>query len=220
MFRQHGYTREAEQILIAQRRHARQVGWSSATWPRRALDAIYATIGYGYRPARVLWVLAGLLVLVTASLGLIATQATLRATNGTGQVFTTTGPMATSSNTGAENRRGRDSPRPDVCGNGAVRCFSPVLYAIDTVIPLISLDQRSTWYPDPHVPGGELVLWWLNLATMLGWLLSSICCITRPAFAKSPTSRFPDNADSSMEAGLADIDVENSCHQEVFGLMR
>jgi hypothetical protein len=27
----------------------------------------------------------------------------------------------------------------------------PALYAIDTVIPLISLDQRSTWYPDPPV---------------------------------------------------------------------
>jgi len=42
------------------------------------------------------------------------------------------------------------------------------------VVPLISLDQRSTWYPDPHVSGGELMLWWLNLATLLGWLLSSI----------------------------------------------
>ncbi len=49
-----------------------------------------------------------------------------------------------------------------------------MLYAIDTVVPLISLDQRSTWYPDPHVSGGEVMLWWLNLATLLGWLLSSI----------------------------------------------
>jgi len=40
-----------------------------------------------------------------------------------------------------------------------VRCFSPVLYAIDTVIPLISLEQRSTWYPDPHVRDGTLTLW-------------------------------------------------------------
>jgi hypothetical protein len=27
------------------------------------------------------------------------------------------------------------APR-DTCGDGEVRCFSPVLYAIDTVIPL------------------------------------------------------------------------------------
>ena len=64
--------------------------------------------------------------------------------------------------------------RADSCGDGEVRCFSPVLYAIDTVVPLISLDQRTTWFPDPYVDGGQLMLWWLNLATLLGWLLSSI----------------------------------------------
>jgi hypothetical protein len=96
VFRQHGYTSEAEQILIAQRRHARQVGRSSATWPRRALEAIYAIIGYGYRPARVLWLLAALLVLIAASLELPASQATLRATNGNGDVYTTTGLLTTS----------------------------------------------------------------------------------------------------------------------------
>ena len=86
MFRQHGYTRGAEQILIAQRRHARQVGRSSATWWRRAVNAVYATIGYGYRPARVLWVLGALLALVAVSLEVPAAQATLRATNGNGAV--------------------------------------------------------------------------------------------------------------------------------------
>ena len=175
VFRQHGYTGEAEQILIAQRRHARQVGRSSATWPRRAIDATYATIGYGYRPSRVLWLLAALLILVAASLKLPATQATLRATNGNGDVYTTSGLLRTSAGpvTPPLGSRGRAS-QADSCGNGEVRCFNPVFYAIDTVIPLISLDQRATWYPDVHVPGGELILWWLNLATLLGWLLSSI----------------------------------------------
>ena len=61
----------------------------------------------------------------------------------------------------------------DACGDGEVRCFSAVLYTIDTVVPLISLDQRATWYPDQHAPGGELLVLWLNIATLLGWLLSS-----------------------------------------------
>jgi hypothetical protein len=65
------------------------------------------------------------------------------------------------------------------------RCFSPVLYTIDTVIPLISLDQRSTWYPDPHAPGGELLLLWLNVATLLGWLLSSILVLSLARLARS-----------------------------------
>jgi hypothetical protein len=65
-----------------------------------------------------------------------------------------------------------------------VRCFNPVLYAIDTVIPLVSLDQRSTWYPDPNLRDGAFMQWWLNAATLLGWLLSSffvlsLACLSR-----------------------------------------
>lgn len=40
VFRQHGYTWQAEQILIAQRRHARRAGRATATWPRRAADTL------------------------------------------------------------------------------------------------------------------------------------------------------------------------------------
>jgi hypothetical protein len=54
------------------------------------------------------------------------------------------------------------------------------------VVPLISFDQRSTWYPDPHVPGGQLMLWWLNLATLLGWLLSSIFVLSLARLSRSP----------------------------------
>ena len=185
MFRQHGYTSEAEHILMAQRRDAsRKVGKSGLTWPRRAVDAVYATIGYGYRPSRVLWALAGLLLLMVISLELPVSQATLRATTSSGSVYTTSGLLADSAGPAPAARNG--SPRHDACGDGQVRCFSPVLYAIDTVVPLISLDQRITWYPDPHVSGGELMLWWLNLATMLGWLLSSIFVLSLARLSRSP----------------------------------
>jgi len=187
VFRQHGYVREAEQILMAQRRHARRIGRSTATWPRRAVDAVYATVGYGYRPSRVLWMLAALLVLLVASLEVPASQATLRATNGNGDVYATSGLLTTSAGLPALGLRTRGSPpRADSCGDGEVRCFSPVLYAIDTVVPLIALDQRSTWYPDPNVPGGKLLLWWLNVATLLGWLLSSIFVLSRARLSRSP----------------------------------
>jgi hypothetical protein len=187
VFRQHGYTREAEQILIAQRRHARQVGRSSAPWVRRAIEAIYATVGYGYRPSRVLWLLAALLVLVAVSLEVPANQATLRATNGNGDVYSTSGPLTIPTGPAASSSKTRgSSPGADSCGDGAVRCFSPVLYAIDTVVPLISLDQRSSWYPDPNVRRGELMLWWLNLATLLGWLLSSIFVLSLARLSRSP----------------------------------
>jgi hypothetical protein len=196
VFRQHGYTTEAEHILIAQRRHAGQVRRPHVIWPRRLIDAIYATIGYGYRPSRVLWVLAALLVLVIASLEIPAAQATLRANNGNGQVYATNGlligsarPVGTRTPAGTRPAPGGSgSVRADSCGDGEVRCFSPVLYAIDTVVPLISLDQRTTWFPDPYVRGGQLMLWWLNLATLLGWLLSSIFVLSLARLSRSPAA--------------------------------
>ena len=40
----------------------------------------------------------------------------------------------------------------DSCRTGAVRCFSPVLFAIGAVLSLISPDQGSTWYPTRTCP--------------------------------------------------------------------
>lgn len=177
VFQQHGYADGAEQILIAQRGHARRINRADESWLARGLGAIYATVGYGYRPSRVLWLLAALLILVAVSLELPAAKATLRASDGNGDVYSTSGLLTT---TTAGSSRHSDS-----CGDGDVRCFSPVLYAIDTVIPLISLEQRSTWYPDPNVRGGELMLWWLNLATLLGWFLSSIFVLSLTRLAKT-----------------------------------
>ena len=95
----------------------------------------------------------------------------MRATTAAGLVFSTHGPAPGARPAGA----GRAPvARSDPCGGGEVRCFNPVLYAIDTVVPLVSLDQRSTWYPDPSLRYGAAMQWWLNAATLLGWLLSSI----------------------------------------------
>jgi hypothetical protein len=174
VFREHGYTAGAEAILIAQRRHARRVMAGRGAPLRRALDAAFSTtVAYGFRPRRVLWLLAILLILVVLSLEAPTTQATMRATTAAGLVYSTHGPAPGSSGTGAADRAPAIA-HSDACGGGQVRCFNPVLYAIDTVIPLVSLDQRATWYPDPSLRDGAFMQWWLNAATLLGWLLSSI----------------------------------------------
>ena len=177
VFRQHGYLHGAEELLIAQRTHARRADASSRWLPRRGINALYgATVGYGFRPSRVLWLLAILLVLVSASLTIPAFQATLR-TSDEGVVFTTTGTLIT-----AEGER---PALHDPCGDGRVHCFNPVLYAIDTVVPLIALDQRSTWYPNHFEPWGSVVEWWLNLAAVAGWTLSSIFLLSLARLARS-----------------------------------
>ena len=179
VFRQHGYAREAEQILIAQSRHARGAITGRGAALRRRRHAAYGmVIGYGYRPARVLWLIAALLVLVAASLESPASQEAMRTTTSNGTVYTARGPVPL--NAAQADRHGNSSSATaaDVCGGGKVRCFTPVLYAIDTVIPLVSLDQRSTWYPDHYARGGTFLQWWLNAATLLGWLLSTISVLS------------------------------------------
>jgi hypothetical protein len=78
----------------------------------------------------------------------------------------------------------RTRPQPDVCGDGQVRCFNPLFYAIDTVIPLITLGQRTTWYANPNAPWGQALEWWLHTATLIGWLLTSILLLSFTRLAR------------------------------------
>jgi len=174
VFRQHGYTQGAEHLLIEQRSDARRAENSRAP-VRNLLDWVYGwTVGYGYRPGRVLWLLVALLVLVSASLALPPVQQTMRASD-EGVVFTVDGPLNPAD----------AADDVDPCGGGRVRCFNPVLYAVDTVIPLIALDQRSTWYPDRFVPGGVIIEWYLNISTVAGWLLSSVFLLSFARLARN-----------------------------------
>ncbi len=194
VFRQHGYSADAEAILIAQRHAARRTSKHRLRPLRRGLDATYGwTVGYGFRPSRVLWLLLGLLLAVGGSLHLPAAQATMRATDERGNVYAADGRLVTVDvaerpATGTPEdyaRRAGRTPRPDVCGEGQVRCFSPALYAVDTVVPLISLGQRSAWYANPHTAWGSLVEWGLNIATLVGWLLSTIFVLSFTRLSRS-----------------------------------
>jgi hypothetical protein len=203
VFRQHGYISEAEEILIEQRTQARRAGRARRSRLRRALDALYGwTVGYGYRPSRVLWLLIGLLVLVTVSLQIPAANVTLRATDARGNVYATSGrlvtvdtmpagasqpnPTVSTKRTATEDFTdvARNQPHADACGEGQVRCFNSFFYAIDTVVPLVALGQRSTWYANPNAPWGRVLEWWLNTAALIGWLLTSIFLLSFTRLAR------------------------------------
>jgi hypothetical protein len=188
VFRRHGYAADAEAILIAQRHAARRTGHTSPL--RRGLDATYGwTVGYGFRPSRVLWLLLILLVAVAASLYLPAFRGAMRAVDERGNVYAADGRIVTvSSDATAPNIHARPAAQEasrDACGDGQVRCFSPALYAVDTVVPLISLGQRSTWYAHARTAYGGFVEWWLNVAALLGWLLSTIFVLSFARLSRS-----------------------------------
>ena len=191
VFRQHGYTNGARAILIAQRRQARRAISGRWALPRRMLDAAYSvTVSYGYRP-------------VAASCGFSPSCSSLSPApsccraprrpcaplSGHSVYATHIRPprraLRSVEASATHNAASAQDHLPTACGNGQVLCFNPLLYAIDTVIPLVSLDQRSTWHPDAHAPDGTFMQWWLNAATVLGWLLSSIFVLSLASFARS-----------------------------------
>lgn len=169
---QHGLLLESEQVLMASRKAALSVeprGDDTSNVGLRVRRRISHAVrrsfgimtGYGYRPSRTLLALVALTLLVGASLLLPGFNSVMRATDGNGKVFS---PTATSS----------PHVRADSCGQGAVVCFNPAYYAIDTVVPLVGLGQRSSWHPDEAAPYGWFVALWLNTATLTGWLLTSL----------------------------------------------
>jgi hypothetical protein len=169
VYRQHGHADWAERVLVEQRTRARRAAGRPWYSPGRAFNALYGwSVGYGYRPGRSAWALAGLLALMyVLLLAVPAFTTTLRATDGNGVSYSV-------------------EPRPGTasCTDGKVRCFEPFTYAVDTVIPLVSLGQRSTWYVNLAEPGGGAVYAALTAATLLGWLLSSILFLSFARLAR------------------------------------
>ncbi|MEU4238569.1 hypothetical protein [Actinoplanes sp. NPDC026619] len=160
----------ADTVLVAQRRRARR----ARALPGRIFDILQdVTVRYGFRPQRALYLLLALLAAVTVALSLPAVQEQMRATDQNALVFSPSGV-----------RPGQDEGADGRCGDGKVRCLNPFFYAVDTVVPLIDLHQRATWYPDSE-RHGALLEWLLNLCTILGWVASTVFALSFTRLVRS-----------------------------------
>ncbi|MEM8925992.1 MAG: hypothetical protein AAGD35_21005 [Actinomycetota bacterium] len=167
-YRRHGREADAELVVIERNRAVRRQARSDGRWRFRALADLFwdAAVGYGYRTWRAGAFLLALVALVGGLLLAPAADDVLRATDESNRVYAPSGPIATESDDAGSATEG-------TCGRGRVRCFNAVFYAVDTVVPLVDLHQRSTWRVDTDAPYGEAYEWTLNLATLLGWAASS-----------------------------------------------
>jgi len=181
VYKKHGRAAQAEKVLIAQRREV----WSSPTlqmnatgWARAAARLrmvstrlVGELIGYGYRPGRVVYILA----VLTAALGMLlaqpAVQLEMRSVDPQGSVYTVAGPLNDEPTSTTPHREAKVSMP---CGDGRVRCFNPAAYAFETVIPLVSLGQRSSWYVNEETRRGRFISAGLMACSVFGWVLSSI----------------------------------------------
>jgi hypothetical protein len=158
----HGDHRGAERVLIAQRRAARRHAGPglATTWDWLA----DVTVRYGFRPNRAAFAIVLLILAVAVSLVLPAGHSTMRTTDAKGVIYMPDG---------TAGRR--------ACAAGQVRCFDPWWYAIDTVVPIIDLHQRSTWYPESTAMDA-----WLSVSTVLGWVLSTVFALSFTRLGRSP----------------------------------
>ena len=192
-FRAQGNQTGAERLLIIQRRLMRKTQIGPVGRLRRAWSAVFDwTVGYGYRPGRALFVLLALVAAVAITLVPGDWNASMRTTDEAGTVYSPQGVLGATSPAESTAMPGPDATSQQAaasCGSGKVRCFNPYLYAVDTVVPIINLGQRSTWYPSRDDGGGWLEIW-LNVATVLGWTASTIFALsfTRLGRGSSPPS--------------------------------
>ena len=195
VLRQHGHASEAEYVLIAQRNRAEKAPSPRAPGAGRAavkwlLQAVSRRFGYGYRPWRAVWLLVGLFLLVFVTVSVPPLRDSLRASDAQGDVYAPDGILVTTTDSQAADNSvfAEQAPtraRRDACGDGQVRCFDSFFFAADTVVPLVSLEQRATWYADFRAPWGRFMDIWLNIATIVGWVLSSVFVLSFTRFVRN-----------------------------------
>lgn len=180
-YRSDGRASDAETVLIEGRRHARRVDFERDRRPfRRHLRRIREwvldrSVGYGYRPGRAGALLLGLVATTAILLSLPAADHVVRATDPAGRLYGPDG-QALDPLSGAT---------VEPCGDGRVRCFNALLYAVDTVVPVIDLGQRTTWHPHAPAPYGRAYEWWLNAVTVAGWVATTVIVLSFARLARN-----------------------------------
>jgi len=163
VLRADGYYRDADQLLINQRRWERK----QHNWFRKLWDILLdSTVGYGYRPQRALLIL--LCFIGSVTILLYQNENLMRTSDESGVVYSPSGPIAGQSQTLV-----RPKSLSGSCGGGHVRCFEPLVYAVDTVVPIIDLNQRTTWYVAQTLIGRQ-ISYSLYFCTVAGWFLSTV----------------------------------------------
>ena len=172
VFRSHGRAEDADRIVIAGRRQSRKRAQNQTALRKGLAWLDDRLLGFGLRPGRVVYVLLALIGMLTIALQMPGATLAFRSADATGQIYRPDGPVG-----GFPALGGPNLVRDRTCGNGAVRCFSAPLLAIDTMVPLVDLGQRSTWYPQRDAPYGTAYRLGLTIATLLGWVLSSVAVV-------------------------------------------
>ena len=105
------------------------------------------SIGHGYHPERAAWALVALFILTAIPIWIGARNDAFV------QVGNSPNPAVTSSH----------------CDSG-YPCLNWPAYALEDITPIINLHEAENWQPDRSRGWGWALRDWLDLATILGWI--------------------------------------------------
>ena len=63
--------------------------------------------------------------------------------------------------------------------------FSPWMYSLDTLLPVLDMGQRSYWRPNPTKPGGRVAINYFYFHSVVGWALSLLAVAGFSGLVKS-----------------------------------
>jgi hypothetical protein len=182
-YRAHGYPDAADAVMIAMREHRRP----HLRPVRRLFDLVSRwAVGYGYRPLNLVATMAAAICLFAAVLWQAepVQDHLVAATDADGYLYTASGETLVRSPTPDTAAPG--PPARAGCAAPAAPCFSPLLFSVDTLVPLIDLDQRSTWRVDSTDRGGRALNWALSIGRLLGWLFAGAVTVVVSRYIQNP----------------------------------
>ncbi len=194
VYRDRGERDKANEVAINMRVVERcfRRGW--ATWAKNLGSWIAEKFtGYGYRPGRSVLALLAVLLAVFIPLAFPMVRESMTASTAFGPTYAAGGPTAKELELATVKINDR-------CGDGTVRCFNALVYAVDLVIPLVDLGQVDTWHSDAHRGSkspnwageqhfqvGAIMSWYLPVMSLLGWAFSTIGLLTVTRLGNRPS---------------------------------
>jgi hypothetical protein len=164
-----GRVRAAEKTMMASRRStSMSAGIAARTW-----SGVWRIFnGFGYRPLRSVWILVTFLALYTSFLaGSGLARQAITASVSDGPVVS----AAPGKDPLAATRRTTAS---DSCAGAGVPCFSPFVYSLETLVPVIDLGQHKAWHFDVRKPWGRTLVYVETTLKGLGWILTSVALLS------------------------------------------
>jgi len=63
--------------------------------------------------------------------------------------------------------------------------FSPWMYSLDTLLPVLDMGQRTFWRPNPTKQGGRMAMTYFYVQSVVGWALSLLAVAGFSGLVKS-----------------------------------